>query len=346
VGRGNSKWAIAPITLLSFSLLAGCSSSPSATPTSEQVIYPQVNVVLTDNQLQKIVGDLATKVKAADQAKDPNSLMVRMTGPAFEIRKVHYLLQGKSSKIKPLPDIVANPITVALPMQIPTDEAVWRPRTLMLVTKSTDVNVGPQLMVLQQATPRDNYKLWYLIDLLSGNVFPKVASQDTGALTVGSDNAFLSTKVASLPYQYGDILNNGALSKFSGSFNLTADGFFAARFADQNQQKAALKKVKATIQFLHALGDQNILGMLTLKSGALIAVAMTDTSIIKPTTRGSAVSVTQAEQKILLNAPGSATGLKISYENMLLFYVPISGSNDKIRLLGATQGILNVKALN
>jgi len=201
-------------------------------------------------------------------------------------------------------------------------------------------------MVLQQASPRDNYKLWYLIDLLSGNVFPKVAGQDTGALTVGSDNAFLSTKVASLPYQYGDILNNGALSKFSGGFNLTADGFFAARFADQNQQKAALKKVKATIQFLHALGDQNILGMLTLKSGALIAVAMTDTSIIKPTTRGSAVSVTQAEQKILLNAPGSATGLKISYENMLLFYVPISGSNDKIRLLGATQGILNVKALN
>ena len=345
-GRGNSKWALAPIALLSFSLLAGCASSPGNTPTSEQAAYPQVNVVLTDNQLQKIVGDLATKVKAADVAKDPNALMVRMTGPAFEIRKVHYLLQGKSSKIKPLPDIVANPITVALPMQIPTNEAVWRPRTLMLVTKSADANIGPQLMVLQQATPRDNYKLWYLIDLLSGNIFPKVASQDTGALTVGSDNAFLSTKVASLPYQYGDILNNGGLSKFSGSFNLTADGFFAARFADQNQQKAALKKVKATIQFLHALGDQNILGMLTLKSGALIAVSMTDTSIIKPTTRGSAVSVTQAEQKILLNAPGSATGLKISYENMLLFYVPISGSNDKIRLLGATQGILNVKALN
>jgi hypothetical protein len=72
---------------------------------------------------------------------------------------------------------------------------------------------------------------------------------------------------------------------------------------------------------------------------------MTDTSIIKPTTRGSAVSVTQTEQKLLLNAPGSATGLKISYGNMLLFYVPISGSNEKIRLLGATQGILSVKAL-
>jgi hypothetical protein len=96
---------------------------------------------------------------------------------------------------------------------------------------------------------------------------------------------------------------------------------------------------------LHALGDKNVIGMLTLKSGGLVAVSMTDTSIIKPTTRGSAVSVTQTEQKLLLNAPGSATGLKISYGNMLLFYVPISGSNEKIRLLGATQGILSVKAL-
>jgi hypothetical protein len=85
--------------------------------------------------------------------------------------------------------------------------------------------------------------------------------------------------------------------------------------------------------------------MLTLKSGGLVAVAMTDTSIIKPTVRGSAVSVTQAEQKILLNAPGSATGLRIKYENMLLFYVPIAGSNQRIKLLGASQGILSVKAL-
>jgi hypothetical protein len=200
-------------------------------------------------------------------------------------------------------------------------------------------------MVLQQASPRENYKLWYLIDLLPGNAFPKVAAQDTGALTVAADNAFLATKLSSLPYKYGNILNKGADSKYARYFNLSSDGFYKARFDDQSEQAKTLKKVKATIQFVHKLGDLNIIGMLTLKSGGLIAVSMTDTSVIKPTTRGSAVSVTETEQKLLLNAPGSATGLKISYENMLLFYVPISGSNEKIRLLGASQGILSVKAL-
>ena len=343
-GRGNAKWAVAPVMLTSVALITGCSTTQT-TETAEPTKFPTVQVVLTDSQLQRIVGDLATTVKSADTNRDVNELQKRVTGPVLEIRKVHYLLQGKSKKIKALPDIVANPVTVALPMQLPADDNGWQPRTVMLVTKSDNEKLAPQLMVLQQATPRDNYKLWYLIDLLPGNTFPKVASQDTGALTVQADNAFLATKLSSLPFKYGNILNRGLESKFAPNFNLSADGFYQARYADQNQQKADLKKVKTTIQFLHALGDKNVIGMLTLKSGGLVAVSMTDTSIIKPTTRGSAVSVTQTEQKLLLNAPGSATGLKISYGNMLLFYVPISGSNEKIRLLGATQGILSVKAL-
>ena len=344
-GRTRSKLAILPVGILTVSLLNGCANTQAVENAEVTTQFEKVGVVVTDSQLQRIVGDLATKVKAADTDKDWKALAIRAAGPVLEIRKVRYLLQSKSKKIKALPDIVANPVTVSLPMQLPEEETAWQPRTILLVTKSEETTQGPQLMVLQQLTPRENYKLWYLIDLLPGNTFPEVAAQDTGALTVDADNAFLATKLDTLPYKYGNVLNKGTLSTFAREFDLKADKFFEARNADQNAQKEDLKKVKATISFQHALGDKNILGMLTLKSGGLVAVAMTDTSIIKPTVRGSAVSVTQAEQKILLNAPGSATGLSIKYENMLLFYVPISGSNQRIKLLGASQGILSVKAL-
>lgn len=344
-GRTRSKIAILPVGLLTVALLNGCANTQAIETEEVATQFEKVGVVVTDSQLQRIVGDLATKVKAADTEKDSKALAERAAGSVLEIRKVRYLLQSKSKKIKALPDIVANPVTVSLPMQLPEEETAWQPRTIMLVTKSEETTQGPQLMVLQQQTPRENYKLWYLIDLLPGNTFPEVAAQDTGALTVQADNAFLATKLDSLPYKYGNVLNKGTSSKFAKEFDLKADKFFEARNADQNAQKEDLKKVKATITFQHALGDKYILGMLTLKSGGLVAVAMTDTSIIKPTVRGSAVSVTQAEQKILLNAPGSATGLRIKYENMLLFYVPIAGSNQRIKLLGASQGILSVKAL-
>ena len=344
-GRTRSKLAILPVGILTVSLLNGCANTQAVENAEVTTQFEKVGVVVTDSQLQRIVGDLATKVKAADTDKDWKALAIRAAGPVLEIRKVRYLLQSKSKKIKALPDIVANPVTVSLPMQLPEEETAWQPRTIMLVTKSEETTQGPQLMVLQQHSPRENYKLWYLIDLLPGNTFPEVAAQDAGALTVESDNAFLATKLDTLPYKYGNVLNKGTSSTFAREFDLKADKFFEARNADQNAQKEDLKKVKATISFQHALGDKNISGMLTLKSGGLIAVAMTDTSIIKPTVRGSAVSVTQAEQKILLNAPGSATGLSIKYENMLLFYVPIAGSNQRIKLLGASQGILSVKAL-
>ncbi|MFZ4065268.1 MAG: hypothetical protein ACOYJ7_03115, partial [Rhodoluna sp.] len=340
-GRTRSKLAILPVGILTVSLLNGCANTQPVENAEVTTQFEKVGVVVTDSQLQRIVGDLATKVKAADTDKDWKALAIRAAGPVLEIRKVRYLLQSKSKKIKALPDIVANPVTVSLPMQLPEEETAWQPRTIMLVTKSEETTQGPQLMVLQQHSPRENYKLWYLIDLLPGNTFPEVAAQDTGALTVESDNAFLATKLDTLPYKYGNVLNKGTSSTFAREFDLKADKFFEARNADQNAQKEDLKKVQATISFQHALGDKNISGMLTLKSGGLIAVAMTDTSIIKPTVRGSAVSVTQAEQKILLNAPGSATGLRIKYENMLLFYVPIAGSNQRIKLLGASQGILS-----
>ncbi|NBQ98765.1 MAG: hypothetical protein EBU12_11225, partial [Microbacteriaceae bacterium] len=254
-GRTRSKLAILPVGILTVSLLNGCANTQPVENAEVTTQFEKVGVVVTDSQLQRIVGDLATKVKAADTEKDWKALAIRAAGPVLEIRKVRYLLQSKSKKIKALPDIVANPVTVSLPMQLPEEETAWQPRTIMLVTKSEETTQGPQLMVLQQHSPRENYKLWYLIDLLPGNTFPEVAAQDAGALTVESDNAFLATKLDTLPYKYGNVLNKGTSSTFAREFDLKADKFFEARNADQNAQKEDLKKVKATISFQHALGD-------------------------------------------------------------------------------------------
>jgi hypothetical protein len=346
VGKSNRRrFMAAPVAVISLSLLAGCSAP---TPTTEETKpkYESVNVVVSESQLQRIVSDVASTVKEADNAREEKTLIERVAGPALEIRKVQYLLQSKSKKIPKLPDIVANPITVALPMELPDPALGWQPRTIMVVTKSESTTTAPQMMVLQQATPRENYKLWYLIDLLPAANFPKVAAQSAGALAVEADTSYLVTALKSLPFKYGDTINKGALSKYATEFDLTSDEFYAALSESQIQQKSDVEKVDATIQFQHALGDPNILGMLTVESGGLVAIAMNDSSTIKPKVRGAAVSVTQLDQKTLLNAPGSATGLKIVYSNMLLFYVPVAGSNEKIRLVGASQGLLSVRSIN
>lgn len=71
---------------------------------------------------------------------------------------------------------------------------------------------------------------------------------------------------------------------------------------------------------------------------------MTDTYTIKPIRRISAVAVT-GQEKILLGADGSTTGVKSVYGDMLLFYVPALSDEQGIRLLGVTQGLLSVRSL-
>ena len=335
-----------PATLISLTLLTGC--APAAQTESG---LEKVTVVVSDSQLQRIVREVASTVKTADTNRDQALLITRVAGSALETRKVQYFLQQKNKKIPALAPVIANPITVALPMQLSDSALGWQPRTLMVATKSDDPKVPPQMLVLQQQSPRENYKLWYLIDLLPSDTFPTVAAQNVGALSFDATDTFLSTKLTSLPFKYGDVLNNGNKSKFFTEFDLSSDKFYNSVSALQKQQTADLKKTKVSIKYVHTLGNPNVIGMFTLpdevsKGGGLVAIAVNDTSIIKPQVRGSAVSVTQLDHKILLDAPGSSTGLNIVYENQMLFFVPNAGSGEQIKLLGATQGLLSVKKLN
>jgi outer membrane murein-binding lipoprotein Lpp len=340
---GRRRFLAAPTAIVSLSLLAGC-SSPAAEV--EKPKYESVNVVVTEAQLQRIVADVSTTVKDADAGRDDKTLVKRMAGTALQIRKVQYLLQSKSKKIPKLPPIVANPITVALPMELPDPELGWQPRTLMVVTKPDSKEITPQMLVLQQSAPRQNYKLWYLIDLLPDDNFPNVAAQSVGALPVDAEDSFLVTPLKSIPFKYGNVLNKGIDSKFANEFDLASDEFYAELSEAQIQQKAEVKKVGSTLNFQHSLGNPNIIGLQTVERGGLIALAMEDTSTIRSKTNGAAVSVKALDQKTLLGSIGSPTGLKIVYSNMLLFYVPESGSTEKIRLVGASQGLISVRSIN
>ena len=340
---GKRRFLAAPTVIISLSLLAGC-SSPAAE--LEGPKYELVTVVVTEAQLQRIVADVATTVKDADASRDEKALVNRVAGSALQIRKIQYLLQSKSRKIPKLPPIIANPITVALPMELPTPGVAWQPRTLMVVTKSDSTTSAPQMLVLQQKTPRENYKLWYLIDLLPDKNFPNVAAQAIGALPVNKDDSFLVTSLTSIPFKYGDTLNKGTDSKYAVEFDLASDEFYAELSESQIQQKDEVEKVGSKIKFEHSLGNQNIIGLQTVERGGLIAITMNDTSTIRPKANGAAVSVKALDQKTLLGSLGSSTGLKIVYSNMLLFYVPESGSNEKIRLVGASQGLLSVRSIN
>lgn len=344
-GRRSSRNNLmaAPASLLVLGLLAGCATpiqEPSSltTPTGEvEAPVDAAPPVVTEQQLKRILAEIALVAENADAEKSGTVLQNRFSGPALQMRGAHYKLMSKSRKIAALPLIVGSPVTFSLPAA----SDVW-PRTIMAVTDEKGDAALPQLIVMQQATPRSNYAVWYYMRLMPGAAIPAVPTPEVGAIPVDKNSLFLALKPTKLPAAYGDVVNNGARSLSAALFDLTKDEFYKQVSQSQKDQVANLTTGKIT--FTHRLGDPNVLALSTSGAGALVAVYMNDIYQIKPRTPGSAVAVT-GQEKLLLGAGGSVRGVRSLYGDMLLFYVPALSEKSRIRLLGATQGLVSVRSL-
>ena len=339
----RSKIAIVPIGIALTLALSGCSvttapvisptPSASETETTVEAIPPVVNIT----QVRNILRQIQEAVSLADESGDSSFLEPRVAGPALLFRQAHYLLMTKSPEIQPLPPISGSAISITLP----ASTSNW-PRSCMIVTEGEGSGELPQLLVLQQASPRESYKLWYNIPLLPGSEIPEVAAPEIGAIPVATDSLFLKISPNQLPNAFGDVIDNGQTSQFYSLFDLTEDEYYNQISTSQKDQIEKLRR--AEITFTHALGNENIISLSTSDSGALVAVMMTDNYLIRPTRANAAVTVSGNEQ-LLLGAEGSAKGVRTEYAGMLLFYVPAANAEGKITLLGATQSLLSIRGL-
>jgi hypothetical protein len=337
----SNKIALVPISIGLVLALSGCQSP--ATPISSKTpsesattsVVDEIKPALNEQQVSRILSDIQAVVAEADASGDSSLLQTRVAGPALLFREANYLLRTKSPDVVPLPPITTSVVSITIISRTET----W-PRSLMVVTGTGDEL--PQALVIQQLSPREPYKLLYIMDLLPGAEFPDVAAASDGSIPVESDSLFLKLSPLDIAAAYGDLIDKGEASEFFGIFDTTSDEFYEQIASTQKNQTESLEE--ATTQFTHSLGDDNVISLTTSDSGAIVALIMVDTWEIKPTNRNSAVTVTGDEQ-LLLGVEGSSRGISTEYGNMLLFYVPLASSDEKIKLLGATQTLLSIAIL-
>ena len=345
LGKRATRLAAVPLALGVSIALSGCSiavpglggnAAPSATPSVASTASNPSPAVVTQKQLERILKDVSQVAALGDKSNNRSLISSRFAGPAMQVRAVNYALRKKSSAVDALQPIAARPITFSLPAA--TD--VW-PRTIMAVTDEPGQAVPPQLLVLQQATARDNYKVWYVSRLLPGIKIPATPTSDVGAIPVDAKSVFLKVAPNQVAAAFGDVINRGKSSLSAGLFDLT-NPFYIQVANDQKSQASALQDARIT--FKHTLAEPNVLSLATADAGALVATYMNDTYVIKPNKAGAAVSV-DGQEKILLGQGGSTTGVQSVYGDMLLFYVPPVTAKKDIQLLGVTQGLISIKKL-
>ena len=337
--RAARKVRFGAAAVLTIAVLTGCaqnSGAPTPTPSSTGDTVQLAPPALIQTQIDRIIQDVADVALLADRHHQKLLLESRFAGPAFDMRAAHYFLQSKSKLVDDATTIASKPLTFSLPAAT----SDW-PRSVMLVTDPPGETL-PQMIVLQQATPRSQYLVNFVVGLMPGAKIPAVPVSEVGSIPSSADSVYLRLPPMDIPVTYGDVIDNGAASLSSAAYDVTHDAFYKDVSAGQKAQIDKLTKGK--IKFKHSLGSNNVIALSTTSGGALVAVYMKDYYTITPVKAGSAVSVSGLE-KLMLGSGGSTKGIRSVYGDMLLFYVPALSDNERIRLLGVTQGLLDVKGL-
>lgn len=310
--------------------------STDAPAEEEEEMEPAVTVP----QMERIMRRIAVFTTDADAALDPAAIDARFAGPALEARQANYRIRAA------LPDqpapvaIPASPLTLTLPQQVTGWPANGR-TVLTIATNSDDPTVAPTALVLQQATPRDNYKIVYAMSLAPDADVPEVAPASIGAPLISPEFKGLVLPPGQVAAAYADVLLQGEASPSFALFDSEGDALQEQLGLTGQQAIRAGLPPTADINFSNAVGDGPTVALATNDSGALVSVSIEQTEKVTPNDGGTIGFEAGAPGAALSGfTEKSAKGVQRLIGVQLLFYVPSVGSDEKIRLLGWSESLI------
>jgi hypothetical protein len=307
-------------------------------PEAEELV-PAVTVP----QMERIMTEVATTAADADAALDAGAAADRFTGPALESRKANYAIRTSlPDQAGPVPVPATTP-TLILPQQVAGWPATGR-TVLVVAQASDDETVAPTALFLQQMTPRENYKVVYAMALAPDADVPEVAPASIGAPLISPEFKGLVMQPDEVGAAYADVLIKGADSEYADLFD--SEGDLLQQQLGVEGQQATRDDLHATsptadIAFSNAVGTGPTIALATNDSGALVTADIVQTEKVTPNDGGTIGFQEGAPGAALSGFTGkSAKGVQRIIDIQMVFYVPAVGSEEKIRLLGWSEGLI------
>lgn len=352
--RRRRMIAVVPVLLIGALGLSGCtadswpnfvsgasSSTPSAT--SAATAAPGADVqppVVTVPQLKLIVSRISAVAAKADAAKNVDLIKTRFNGPALDLRLANYAIRKVDDTQPALAAIPAGNAIIVLPQQ----SKGW-PRTVFTVLQNpTDKTIAPVGLMLEQATPRDPYKVEYATAFAAGVALPKLAAANLGAPRLRPDVKLLELEPSKLALAYGDIIEKGPASESNKYFDTKNDKLIGLIGVDARKALQAALPATAKMAFANSDGPYDSIALGSNNSGAVVAAYLNETVTVTPVQAGAAVNP-EGAVKSLSGITGTTKGTVAVYGDQLLFYVPSSTSNQKITLLGFATGLISAEEI-
>ncbi len=154
-------------------------------------------------------------------------------------------------------------------------EQEW-PRTVVTVTRQSEEDQAPDLLVLTQATARDPYQLVAYTEMAGGATLPLTGGTDQGVPALDPTAGGLLREPATAMAAYADVLTKGTASASATLFEEST--FTDDVLAVQDSTRKALSRRLRPLLHLRRLAppqDGQIWSFGTEDGGALVVGAMT-----------------------------------------------------------------------
>lgn len=321
--------AVATLAVL---VVAGCGTPlPAPAPEPAPAVAPPAVSV---GQAQRVLNAVAEVVAAGDAANDATGLAARVEGPALAIRTAEY---------------VRNVATGGTPLTaLPFDEQVlvvpetdtW-PRTQLVVTEQPDDLQAPRVLVLRQASPREQYKLWGWAKLLPSAQTPATAAPEEGSPTLAPDAEGLLLTPADAVAQYADVLANGDASPYAASF--APDAFRTAIEAERAGVVGQLADA-ATLAQTYVPTDEPVVTLGTVDGGAIVVSQIATTTTVTLAAPGGSISVEPFYAALAGGVTTAGTSMTRIFTGVVVMYVPPADSGAQVQVLAGEQSVTGAAA--
>lgn len=332
-GRRKLGWAAAGVAVLLAGALA-LSMIPRAEPPDHSL--PARPPVLSETQVQEIIDRLSRGAAEADELQDPALAAKIFSGPALKLREANYSIRAADNTFPYPAPIPSEPIVRVLSQR----SGAWPAAIFVVVGKSGDPKVVPTVVALTQPARGADWRVEYSFTLEPRAVLPFTTPDGTTRLP--AETRLLAVGPGALAAAFGDIIAKGPESSHAGLFALEGDSLLKEIGLGARNARKAMVPGGASMTFETAPGAGEIIALATGGGGAIVAVSLTETTIIRVVEAGASVNP-EGSVKALSGVTSTTKGTSAVYEDLLLFHVPAAGSASKITLLGWASGLASAK---
>ena len=334
----NKRWnKLCVAALACVALVVPLTACEGQLPTPAADTSTKVAPDLTEAQEKKIRLKILKTIDEADQAKNPDGYAAVMGGPQLDIRISQTTINqrgGGMSKYATIPKDIAQTV-------IPMDDG-W-PRSVFTITTTTEDQQSKRLLVFDQESAQQNYKLMAMARLFEGAKLPKFEIPTIGSQMGTAKDEKLVAAPADALTQYADVLQNGSKSQYASKF---ADDLLRQELANTTAKvQEGMQRNNGTQEQKFTVVPEQMWVMRAADGAGDLVVGRINGEWTRKAGDGRESQPASDDEKALFNSDKYTSTMKVTYVNVVALYIPLASSGEQITAVGADRQPVKVEAL-